>query len=418
MKYFTKYRTFLTLFFILSVLLPGCLSGGCVGKSSPPTEEEIELLIQDLGSSKDPVRYEAREQLIEAGNLTVEPLIKALEEYEEDDTELRFEVLYILSIIGDEQAVDPLIRIVTDKEENLEFRVQALQTLGMIAASTGSEKAMDTFASILGDEDEELYLKISALETLELMTGEGLDTVTTNPAIYERSVEILLQSLQSENETVSWTAAMHLGGGGEEAVEPLVQVLKNDEREDMRVEAAGSLGKIGGDRAFKALVTALETDESEFVRWSAAYSLGIIGDERAVEPLGEALKRDESIEVRKTTVEALANYGNYEAIDLLKETLENENENIEVRKAAVSALRRINSNFGEEKAIEVLRRNSDCENETLRLMIADILYEVETGNIPEPIEEIEEIEEPLEESSEPTEVEENAGTVELKEENS
>ncbi|AKB19842.1 hypothetical protein [Methanosarcina sp. WWM596] len=57
--------------------------------------------------------------------------------------------------------------------------------------------------------------------------------------------------------------------------------------------------------------------------------------------------------------------------------------------------------FGEESAIDALRKNKDCENETLRLIIADILYEVETWNPPETVEEVEE---PLEENFEPTEV--------------
>ena len=80
----------------------------------------------------------------EAGSLAVEPLIKALEE--EDDINLRFEILDVLSVIGDERAVDPLIQIVTDKDEDINFRAQAIQTLGLVAASTGSEKAMDTIS--------------------------------------------------------------------------------------------------------------------------------------------------------------------------------------------------------------------------------------------------------------------------------
>ncbi|AKB24485.1 putative lyase [Methanosarcina sp. MTP4] len=381
-------------------MLPGCLFAGCIGERSPPAPEEIELLIQNLKNPDGRDFYESRERLIDAGSLAVDPLILALEE---DDNDFRFEVLDVLAAIGDEGAVDPLVLIVKDKDEDLELRAHALGTLGEIAATTGNERAMDSFTQLMEDEDVELHLKLTALETLGLNVLE-VSVGSGDSSVEERVVELLVRSLRAENETVRSVAAIYLTEGGEKAVEPLIQVLNSDESESARTAAAGSLGSIGGDRAFEVLVNALETDESESVRGIAIHSLGSEYNEfneRAVEPLGNALRYDESAKVRKTAAETLANFGNEEAVDFLTETLEDENEALEVREASVFSLQAIYYNFGGEKAIDTLRRNRDCENETLRQTIEDVLSEIETGEIPKPLEEgnepLEEVEEPLEE---------------------
>jgi deoxyhypusine monooxygenase len=93
---------------------------------------------------------------------------------------------------------------------------------------------------------------------------------------------------------------------GEGAVEPIGQVLKNDDNDLVRHEAAFSLGQLGYSSGIKALADAVKNDPSLFVRHEAAVALGVIGSEEARKTLNEALK-DESEEVRDSAVVALAN---------------------------------------------------------------------------------------------------------------
>jgi deoxyhypusine monooxygenase len=93
---------------------------------------------------------------------------------------------------------------------------------------------------------------------------------------------------------------------GENAVEPISQVLKIDKDALVRHEAAFSLGHIGLTSAIDALTLSVRSDPSFFVRHEAAVALGVIGNEKARNVLTDALK-DESKEVRDSAIIALAN---------------------------------------------------------------------------------------------------------------
>jgi len=80
-----------------------------------------------------------------------------------------------------------------------------------------------------------------------------------------------------------------LANGGEPAIEPLIQILKDDENSDYRSKAAVVLGDIGDARAVEPLIMALH-DKDGNVRVKAAMALGSLGDERAKEPLTKALE--------------------------------------------------------------------------------------------------------------------------------
>ena len=103
---------------------------------------------------------------------------------------------------------------------------------------------------------------------------------------------------------------------GENAVKPIVKVLKDDEDALVRHEAAFSLGQLGYTSGIAALAEAVRSDPSFFVRHEAAVALGVVGSEEARKTLEDALK-DESHEVRESAVVALAN------LDYIKATSSN-----------------------------------------------------------------------------------------------
>lgn len=116
-----------------------------------------------------------------------------------------------------------------------------------------------------------------------------------------RDVRGLIEALGDS--AVGWSAVGALGHLGEPAVEPLIEALKDKDRDATARRLAGAaLGKVGAP-ATEALIEAL-TDTDEIVRRWAADALIHIEDARAVEPLIQALK-DESVGVRIPSAEAL-----------------------------------------------------------------------------------------------------------------
>ncbi|MGD1835343.1 MAG: HEAT repeat domain-containing protein [Nitrososphaeraceae archaeon] len=95
--------------------------------------------------------------------------------------------------------------------------------------------------------------------------------------------------------------------GGSDAVEPISEVLNNDNDDLVRHEAAFSLGQLGCKSAVTVLCNAVLNDKSFFVRHEAAVALGVIGDENARETLNNAFKEDESDEVKNSAIVALSN---------------------------------------------------------------------------------------------------------------
>lgn len=94
--------------------------------------------------------------------------------------------------------------------------------------------------------------------------------------------------------------------GGEDAIDHISNVLRNDKEPLVRHEAAFSLGQLGFTNAINALSGALSSDSSFFVRHEAAIALGVIGSEMARGALDKALS-DGSEEVRESANIALAN---------------------------------------------------------------------------------------------------------------
>lgn|GEM_PF-2767055 len=149
---------------------------------------------------------------------------------------------------------------------------------------------------------------------------------------------------------------------GEYAVEPLIEALKDANRQ-IRYGAVLVLGDIKDTRAVEPLINALK-DENSDVRRQAAVSLGIIGDIRAVKPLIELLKdEDESNSDLITTVVPLSHWNEIgsvrqwamdglmrlgrPALEMLKEAVNDENQL--VRSGAQRAINMIEGRNAHEK---------------------------------------------------------------------
>ena len=94
--------------------------------------------------------------------------------------------------------------------------------------------------------------------------------------------------------------------GGEDKIPYIAKVLKNDENELVRHEAAFSLGQMCYSSAISPLTDATLHDPSMFVRHEAAIALGVVGSKEAKETLEKAL-HDPDKPVVESAVVALSN---------------------------------------------------------------------------------------------------------------
>jgi len=94
--------------------------------------------------------------------------------------------------------------------------------------------------------------------------------------------------------------------GGEDKIPYIAKVLKNDENELVRHEAAFALGQMSYSSAIPPLTDATLNDPSMFVRHEAAIALGVVGSKEAKETLEKALNDSEKPVVESAVV-ALSN---------------------------------------------------------------------------------------------------------------
>jgi len=94
--------------------------------------------------------------------------------------------------------------------------------------------------------------------------------------------------------------------GGEDKVPYVAKVLKNDENELVRHEAAFSLGQLCYSSTISPLSDATLNDPSMFVRHEAAIALGVVGSKNAKETLEKALN-DPDKAVAESAIVALSN---------------------------------------------------------------------------------------------------------------
>lgn len=128
----------------------------------------------------------------------------------------------------------------------------------------------------------------------------------------ERLQRLLKQLDEPENHPL---AIYGLNNFGPDAIEPLINLLKNDDP-DARYGAAHALGKIGDQRAAPNLIAALD-DPDPAVRYWAADALGKLKAAAAIQPIGKLL-RDKHRGVKKHAAWALEQIGTPQARKTLR----------------------------------------------------------------------------------------------------
>jgi len=143
---------------------------------------------------------------------------------------------------------------------------------------------------------------------MNVVTQARLDLLTEMEECYEKKdVQYFVKLLEHDDYVIRCRATCILVDiGGEDKVEHIANVLKNDTNELVRHEAAFSLGQMCYSSGILPLEDATKNDSSMFVRHEAAIALGVVGSKSARETLEEALN-DPDEPVRDSAVVALSN---------------------------------------------------------------------------------------------------------------
>jgi len=143
---------------------------------------------------------------------------------------------------------------------------------------------------------------------MNVVTQARLDLLTEMEERYEKKdAQYFVKLLEHDDYVIRCRATCILVDiGGEEKVEHIANVLKNDTNELVRHEAAFSLGQMCYSSGILPLEDATKNDSSMFVRHEAAIALGVVGSKSARETLEEALN-DPDEPVRDSAVVALSN---------------------------------------------------------------------------------------------------------------
>ena len=273
------------------------------------SDKALETLIQALKDSNEYVRISVARALGKIGSdKAVEPLMLALQD---SDNSVRRNAAEALGKIGSDKAVAPFIQAL--KDSNKYVRSSAAETLGEI----GSDKAVDPLIQALKDSNE--YVLTYPKSEVPLKAAEALGKIGS-----DKAVEPLIQALKVSYD-LGLNTAKALGKiDSDKAVEISIQTLKDLYKwvrrrvslfirvigligfytnDSVRSNAAEALGKIGGDKAVEPLIQALKDSDND-VRRNAAKALGKIGSDKAVEPLILALKESDN-DVRRNEAKAL-----------------------------------------------------------------------------------------------------------------
>jgi HEAT repeat protein len=143
---------------------------------------------------------------------------------------------------------------------------------------------------------------------MQAVTQTRLDLFAEMETKYEKQDTAYFVNLLTHPDYVVRTRAtcILVDFGGEDKVPHVAQVLKNDENELVRHEAAFSLGQMCLSSCIPPLSDATLHDPSMFVRHEAAIALGVIGSKEAKAVLEKALN-DPDRPVVESAVIALSN---------------------------------------------------------------------------------------------------------------
>ncbi len=317
-------------------------------------ERAVDPLIKALQDNNRNVREWAVLALVKIGRPSIEPLTAAMKSKNDS---VKWQAAAVLGLINDSKATEALSYAL--QSNNSTVRYWAAAALGQVRDNT----TQDALVSALADENK----------TVRNEAGWALKSLAKASAS-----DLLIKLLQDDDPKRRMGAAQALGDGADgQAALPLIEALQDSEP-GVRSEAAASLGRRGESQAIEPLIGILADPES-LVRRDGIEALTALGGP-ATEPLILALQESNNI-TQAGAAQALGEIGEERSLGPL--ILAFKNGKGPVRHAAVEAIARINKSFAVSPLIQVMG-DQNIESD-LRADAAWALGEMDDPRAKEPL---------------------------------
>jgi len=329
----------------------------------------------DTLNHKDPVVVSAAAEILGkiGDQRAIEPLTEALKHRDSD--RVRLSVATALGAIGGKEVVVPLIRLLKNKDSVVQYAAaEALAVIGQPAVPFLIDELKNTDPDIvliaintLGKTGEQQAVQplIDLLHN-DLPDAVRMSVVKALGRLKDpRAVPVLMDRLTDRVSVVRGLAAEALVDMGTAGIDPLVEILGNNDPEIQDL-ASDALVKIGAP-AVEPLLEKLSENDPKF-SWPIIDILGRIGDERAVTPLIEKLQSPDP-DIAMKAADALGVIGNESAVEPLILVLKDHRS--PARHAAADALIRIG-----EPAIQPLIMALSATDAETRNLVSDALVKI------------------------------------------
>lgn len=295
----------------------------------------VELLMASLKEGK--ISPSISGALVNIGEFAVGPLIGLFKE-SKLDANIRKEVSAILGNIGS-PALKPLVAALNDSNNSVRVAVAWLLN------SIGDASAVGPLFGLLRDSNNEV--RLAAFGSLI-----GISLRMKNEASFLQSMDMLITALKNNNKDVRRAAVQMLGIlGDKRAIDPLLASFEEDDDDEVRANAIGSLNDLSVAIPLESLIINLQRTSYPYLRILIVRELSKRSEPRTVEGLITALK-DNDAGVRKAAVDELGKRSETQVIDALIATLQDSD--IWVRGAAAKELGKFNDIRVLEPLIAVL----------------------------------------------------------------
>ena len=266
---------------------------------------------------------------------------------------VRSEVARALGIFKGETVVEPLVNALAD-DQRATVRRSAAWALGRV----GGDAAIAALITALKKDKQGVVRQEAAI---------ALGTIKS-----EKSAEPLLDIIRTDKyETARLEAAKALREINPTVVDKgLVDIVKKGrgsfddghEVQSVQNEVIGALLTNGNETTTEFLLDALKTADDEWTRWTMVYMLGVIHSSSALDTMLAELESQHYV-IRKEVVTRLGGFKDRKTVDTLIAVLQNREEMVSIRAAAVASLNALR----DESAAPALRLALSDENSAIRL---------------------------------------------------
>ena len=199
------------------------------------------------------------------------------------------------------KAVEPLIQLLQDQDPNV--RNQVVYALGQLR----NEKAVEPLIQLLQDQNPKV--RGTVVSVLAQFQNDN-----------DKVIMSLVKFLKDQYPSVRQYVKIALGAiDNKQIVKPLTELLR-DHNPGVRSDAAFVLGRLGQDEAINLLLSLL-TDQNQNVRFISAQMLSELGSGKAIEPLSESVQLQVGFE-QSVSLLSLSQLESDEIMDLLIQHLE------------------------------------------------------------------------------------------------